>query len=191
MADALPGGVRLRPATRGDAAEVAAIYARYVRESSVTFELEPPAPQEMSARIGADAGLYPWIVAEAPDGSLAGYAYACPFRPRAAYRFTVETSVYLRPEATGRGVGAAVYRPLLVTLEAQGFTQAIAAVALPNPASVTLHERLGFAHAGTYREVGYKLGRWVDVGLWQRPLAQAGATPAEPLHLEALEGWPI
>jgi len=178
--------VKLRPATPEDAAEVAAIYAHYVAGSVITFEIDPPSADEMRRRIEAGAGHYPWLVAPRDDGSIAGYAYACPFRARAAYRFAVETSVYLAPDAAGHGLGTALYRPLLATLEAQGFTQAIAAIALPNPASVRLHERLGFTHAGTYARVGYKLGRWLDVGLWQRPLASAGDTPAEPLPLDAV-----
>jgi L-amino acid N-acyltransferase YncA len=180
--------VRLRAATPADAAEVAAIYADYVRGSTITFELDPPGPDEMRARIEGVAGAYPWIVAEVEDGRLAGYAYACPFRPRAAYRFAVETTVYLRPDAAGRGLGTSLYRPLLRTLEAQGYTQAIAAIALPNEASVRLHERLGFVHAGTYGEVGFKLGQWLDVGLWQRPLAVQRADPPEPLPLGAVGG---
>jgi len=180
--------VKLRAATPDDAAAAAAIYAGYVTASAVTFELDPPSADEMRARMEAVAGRYPWIVAEAEDGSLAGYAYACPFRARAAYRFAVETTVYLVPEATGRGLGAALYRPLLKTLVAQGYTQAIAAIALPNDASVGLHERLGFEHAGTYARVGYKLGRWLDVGLWQRGLANERDPPPEPLPLDAVGG---
>jgi phosphinothricin acetyltransferase len=177
--------VKLRAATPGDAAGLAAIYARYVTGSTVTFELEPPSAAEMADRLAAVAGRYPWIVAEEADGSLAGYAYACPFRARAAYRFAAETTVYLAPAATRRGLGVRLYAPLLATLERQGFTQAIAAIALPNDASVRLHERLGFGHAGTYARVGYKLGRWLDVGLWQRPLAPAAHPPREPLSVEA------
>jgi phosphinothricin acetyltransferase len=180
--------VRLRAATPDDAAAVAAIYADYVGGSTITFELEPPNAEEMRARIEDAAGRYPWIVAEEADGTLAGYAYACPFRSRAAYRFAVETTVYLRAEATRQGLGSALYRPLLRTLEAQGYTQAIAAIALPNQASVRLHERLGFVHAGTYEQVGYKLGQWLDVGLWQRPLAAQRTEPPEPLPLQAVGG---
>lgn len=180
--------MRLRAATPDDAAAVAAIYGHYVRESAVTFELDPPSAEEMRARIEAAAGRYPWIVAQGEDGSLAGYAYACAFRPRAAYRFAVETTVYLRPDSTGRGLGAMLYRPLLRTLVAQGYTQAIAAIALPNAASVAVHERLGFVHAGTYVRVGWKLGRWLDVGLWQRAMAAERDPPAEPLALDAVGG---
>ena len=171
--------MRLRAATPADAAAIAGIYAPFVTASAVSFETEPPDADAMRARIEAGGGLYPWLVSEA-DGALVGYASATAFRPRPAYRFAVETSIYLRAEASGQGLGRALYAPLLAALEAQGFTQAIAAITLPNEASVRLHERLGFARAGTYRQVGWKLGAWHDVGLWQRPLATSPDPPAEP-----------
>lgn len=173
--------MKLRAATSDDAAAIAEIYAPFVTGSAISFETEPPDADAMRARIGAGGGLYPWLVAEAEDGTLAGYAYAARFRDRPAYRFAVETSVYLRTGAGGRGLGRQLYAPLLATLEAQGFTQAIAAITLPNPASVALHERLGFARAGAYRRVGWKLGGWHDVGLWQRPLAGPASPPVEPV----------
>lgn len=172
--------MRLRAATPDDAAAIADIYAPFVTASVVSFETEAPDAAAMRSRIEAGGGLYPWIAGEDEDGSLLGYAYAARFRDRPAYRFTVETTIYLRPGAAGRGLGRRLYAPLLATLEAQGFTQAIAAITLPNEASVRLHERLGFAPAGVYRQVGWKLGAWRDVGLWQRPLAPAETPPAEP-----------
>jgi phosphinothricin acetyltransferase len=171
--------MKLRAATPDDAAVIADIYAPFVSGSAVSFETEPPDEAAMRARIEAGGGLYPWLVAE-ENGRLLGYAYAARFRERPAYRFAVETSVYLRADAAGRGLGGALYEPLLATLEGQGFTQAIAAITLPNEASVRLHERLGFERAGTYRQVGWKLGAWHDVGLWQRALARAGTPPEEP-----------
>jgi phosphinothricin acetyltransferase len=171
--------MKLRAATPDDAAAIADIYAPFVRESAVSFETEPPDEAAMRARIEAAGNLYPWLVGEG-SGKILGYAYAAPFRTRTAYRFTVETTIYLSRGACGRGLGAALYAPLLDMLEAQGFTQAIAAVTLPNDASVRLHERLGFAAAGVYRQVGWKLGAWHDVGLWQRRLAPAGCPPGEP-----------
>jgi phosphinothricin acetyltransferase len=181
--------MRIRAATQGDAAAIADIYAPFVAGSAVSFEAEPPDEAEMRRRIEGGGGAFPWLAAEEEDGSLIGYAYAAPFRPRHAYRFTVETSVYLRGEAQGRGIGRSLYAPLLALLKAQGFTQAIAAIALPNDASVRLHERLGFRHAGTYERVGHKLGAWWDVGLWQRPLAAAAQAPREPLSLSEVD-WP-
>lgn len=170
--------MRIRPAREADAAAIADIYRPYVAASHVSFETEAPGAGEIARRMAGD--LYPWLVAE-EDGALAGYAYAAAFRPRSAYRFAVETTVYVREGAHGRGLGAALYAPLIEALERQGFTQAIAAITLPNQASVRLHERFGFRRAGTYEQVGWKLGRWHDVGLWQRALAPAGDPPAEPL----------
>ena len=171
--------MRLRRATAGDAAAIAAIYEPYVTRSAVSFELEAPDAGEMRARIESGGDLYPWLVAE-DEGKVLGYASASAFRTRPAYRFAVETSVYLREDACGRGLGRALYEPLLDRLTRQGFAQAIGAIALPNEASVRLHERLGFRHVGTYERVGWKLGEWRDVGLWQRPLAMAADPPAEP-----------
>ena len=176
--------MRIRAATPDDAAAIADIYAPYVEGSVVSFEVEAPGAGEMAARMAAGAGLYPWLVAQSESGAIAGYAYGCAFRPRPAYRFAVETSIYLARDAQGRGLGRALYAPLLELLRAQGFAQAIAAITLPNDGSVHLHERLGFGHAGTYRQVGWKLGGWWDVGLWQCPLAPAGDPPAEPLPLD-------
>ena len=180
--------MRIRAATPDDAASISEIYAPYVRASAVSFEAEVPDPDEIAVRMTSGANLYPWLAAE-EDKSILGYAYGAAFRTRHAYRFTVETTVYLRAAAQGRGVGRLLYLPLLELLERQGFTQAIAALALPNDASVKLHERLGFRHAGTYGQVGFKLGRWWDVGLWQRALAAPAAEPHEPLPLDAVE-WP-
>ena len=175
--------MRLRAATEGDAAAISEIYAPYVTASVVSFETDAPDAATVRDRIAQCADLYPWIVAEDEGGKIGGYAYATAFRPRPAYRYAVESSVYLAPDAQGRGIGARLYRSLLATLEAQGFVQAIAAITLPNPASVRLHEALGFTAAGVYRQVGYKLGGWHDVGLWQRALAAPANPPVEPLTL--------
>jgi phosphinothricin acetyltransferase len=169
----------VRLATPQDAAAIGAIYAHYVTATPVSFETEPPGDEEMSRRIEAGAGLHPWLVAET-DGAIAGYASASPFRPRPAYRYAVETSVYLDHERLGQGIGRGLYSRLIALVEAQGFAQAIAAITLPNEASVRLHQALGFSEAGAYRRVGWKCGGWHDVGLWQRALAPAEAPPREP-----------
>ena len=169
----------VRLAAAADAAALAAIYAPYVTGSIVSFETDPPTAAEMAARIAAGGALYPWLVG-CEAGAVLGYAAAGPFRSRRAYRFAVETSVYLAPAAVGRGIGRRLYGGLLELLEAQGFAQAIGAISLPNPASVALHEALGFERAGTYRDVGFKLGGWHSVGLWQRRLAELGDDPPEP-----------
>lgn len=172
--------MRIRLAVADDAAAAAALYAPYVMDSAVSFEGKPPSVEEMAERIANGGGLYPWLVARDSDGALLGYAYATAFRPRHAYRFTVETSVYVHQGGHGRGIGGALYGALLPLLEAQGFTQAIAALTLPNEPSIRLHERMGFVRAGIYEEVGYKLGEWRSVGLWQRALAAMVAEPEEP-----------
>lgn len=177
--------MRIRLAAADDAGAIAALYAPYVTGSAVSFEGKAPDADEMRERIAKGGDLYPWLVAEA-DGGLAGYAYATAFRPRHAYRFTVETSVYVRQDGQRRGLGGALYGALLPLLEAQGFTQAIAAVTLPNEPSVRLHERLGFTRAGIYEQVGFKLGEWRSVGLWQRPLAAIAAEPEEPRPFTSL-----
>jgi len=174
-----------RLATPDDAAAIARVYAPYVTDGFVSFETEAPGEAEMRRRIESGGTLHPWLVVEI-DCSVAGYASASPFRPRAAYRYAVETSVYLDPAHCGRGIGRPLYERLLALLERQGFAQAIGAVSLPNEASVRLHEALGFTQAGVYRQVGWKCGRWLDVGLWQRALAPATVPPTEPKPYAAL-----
>lgn len=179
--------MRLRPAAPGDAAAIASIYAPFVTASATSFEVEAPGAEEMGQRILSGGDLYPWLVAE-EEGQVMGYAYACAFRQRPAYRFAVETSVYLAPQARGRGLGEQLYRMLLDLLVRQNFVHAIAAITLPNSASVRLHERLGFRHTGVYSQVGFKLGGWHDVGLWQRELNPPPAEPSEPLRLAEVDG---
>jgi phosphinothricin acetyltransferase len=178
--------VRIRLATADDAAAIAAIYAPHVVATAVSFEMAAPDQAEMRRRIGSAAGLYPWLVASDGDGPALGYSYAAAFRDRPAYRFTVETSVYVADGAQRRGIGTRLYRELIAILQAQGFAQAIAAITLPNQASVAMHEALGFAPAGVYEKVGFKFGEWRSVGLWQRALAPASAHPAEPLTVSAV-----
>ncbi|MBS0505686.1 MAG: N-acetyltransferase [Proteobacteria bacterium] len=171
--------IRIRPATPEDAAAVAAIYAPHVTDSVASFEEKAPTAAEMRARMAKLAGRFPWLIAD-EGGTVLGYAYACQFRDRRAYRWAVETTVYVADAAQSRGVGSLLYTALLDQLRRQGFTQAIAAISLPNDASVKLHERAGFRRAGVYRQVGWKMGRWVDVGLWQAELADPQGEPAEP-----------
>jgi phosphinothricin acetyltransferase len=181
MTDAL-----IRLATAADAEAIAAIYRPYVEGSAISFELDAPDGAEMERRIvGSEPGLYPWLVVE-DDARILGFANSSAFRTRRAYRWCVETGIYLDRDACGRGLGRALLGRLLELLERQGFVSAIGAIALPNQASVKLHEALGFAHAGTYRGVGFKLGEWLDVGLWQKDLAPRLADPAEPLPFSSV-----
>jgi L-amino acid N-acyltransferase YncA len=167
-----------------DAAACAAIYAPSVEGNVTSFEERAPDAAELAARIARVSGTHPWLVAE-EDGEVVAYAYACPFQERPAYRWSAGVSVYVAAERVGRGLGRALYEELFARLRAQGFQVACAGITLPNPASVGLHERLGFVQAGLNRRVGWKHGAWRDVGWWQLELVPAtDAAPAEPLPPE-------
>lgn len=174
--------IAIRAARPEDAAAIAAIYAPHVLAGVVSFEVEAPDARAMRHRIAASDGLYPWIVATSGEesGGVLGYAYAARFREREAYRWVVETTVYVADVAQRSGVGRLLYEALVDTLRAQGFTQAMGVIALPNDGSIRLHEAVGFRRAGVFREVGWKHGRWVDVGYWQCALAEPADSPAEP-----------
>ncbi|MDR3414561.1 MAG: GNAT family N-acetyltransferase [Nevskia sp.] len=176
----------IRPVTAADAAAVAALYAPYVRDTAISFEAEPPNGAEMVRRIGAVGERYPWLAAER-DGCLLGYAYACEHRSRAAYRWDVDVAVYLDAAAHRQGLGRRLYTALFDLLRLQGYVNAYAGIALPNAASVGLHEALGFAPVGVYRRVGYKHGAWHDVGWWALGLLPPPSSPAEPLPWPALD----
>lgn len=156
----------IRAATPADAAALAAIYNPFVASSTATFEEDPVSEAEMARRIQERLPVLPWLVAEDLEGLL-GYAYASPWKARSAYRFTVETTVYVAPRAAGRGLGEVLMRALLDDLRNRGFHAAVGIITLPNPASVALHEKLGFVKVAHLREVGLKFGRWIDVGNWQ------------------------
>jgi phosphinothricin acetyltransferase len=175
--------VLIRPALETDAPALSAIYRPYVEDSRISFEETAPDADEMARRMDGD--LYPWFVAE-EDGRVLGYAASSPFRTRPAYRWVVETGLYLAADAQGRGIGRRLLTALLETLTRQGFVSAVGAIALPNPASVALHEKLGFTRSGTYAQVGFKFGAWLDVGLWQKNLAERTERPAEPLPFVGL-----
>lgn len=161
--------MRIRPARPDDAPAIAAVYNHYVERTIVTFEEAPVPGAEMADRLARIMREYPCLVAET-DAGIAGYSYASRWHERCSYRLSVETSVYLAPERTGSGIGTALYARLLEDLEAAGLHCAIGGIALPNPASVALHEKLGFERVALFREVGRKFDRWIDVGYWQRLL---------------------
>jgi L-amino acid N-acyltransferase YncA len=154
----------LREADAGDAEAIAALYAHYVRTAPATFEEEPPSPAEIAARVEAihAAGL-PWRVATDPQGALLGYAYAAPYRTRSAYRYTLESSVYVAPQSVGLGLGAALMREVIDGCAELGYRQMLAVIGdSANTASIALHASLGFTMVGVHREVGFKFGRWID-----------------------------
>jgi L-amino acid N-acyltransferase YncA len=161
--------MRVRPATPADAARCAEIYAPFVSETWVSFELDPPDALEMEKRIAACSATHGWLVAVA-DECVAGYAYGSPHRAREAYETSCDVAVYIDPAFARRGIGRALYRALLTGLKSKGFHAAFAGIALPNPGSIALHEGMGFAPLGIYREVGWKMGGWRDVSWWQRLL---------------------
>jgi L-amino acid N-acyltransferase YncA len=160
----------IRPAANEDLGRIAAIYGHYVEHTYTTFEIDPPTAEQWSLKWEvAKEHNQPWLVSER-GGELQGYAAAVTFNPRPAYRFTVETSIYLKHEVVGQGLGRRLYECLLAEAARRAFHLAVAGIALPNERSVALHESLSFRRVGVFREVGYKLGDWRDVGWWQRPL---------------------
>lgn len=160
----------LRDATAADAAAIAAIYNHYVATTPISMESDPVAPDEMARRIAeVQAAGLPWLVL-ADAGQVLGYAYASKWRARPGYRHAVESSVYVEHGQRGRGLGLALYRALLGRLEGR-FHAVIGGIALPNAASIALHERLGFRQVACFPEVGHKFGAWVDVGYWQLTLS--------------------
>jgi phosphinothricin acetyltransferase len=161
--------VIIRPATADDTARCAAIYRPFVTDSWVSFELEPPDADEMARRIKGYGASHGWLIAERA-GEVAGYAYGSPHRTREAYQSSCDVAVYVDPAFARQGVGKALYECLLPHLKSQGFHAAFAGIALPNAGSIGLHEAMGFTPLGIYREVGWKMGGWRDVGWWQRLL---------------------
>jgi L-amino acid N-acyltransferase YncA len=168
-----------RDAEEGDGAACAAVYAPYVTDTAITFELDPPSPADMAGRIAGASSRHSWVVLEA-GGSVVGYAYAGPVNPRAAYRWACEVSVYLEMGRRRTGAGRMLYEALFERLAQRGFRLAIAGMTLPNDASVGLHTAMGFEHVGTYRRIGFKQGSWHDVAWVQRILAHGEDPPSEP-----------
>ena len=159
----------LREVQATDALGICHIYNPYILQTEITFEEEPLQEAEINDRIQTiqRSGL-PWFVTiEENTGELQGYAYASPWKARSAYRYTVETSIYLAPAWQGCGLGQTLYQTLIQQLKAQGIHSVIGILALPNPASVRLHEKLGFQPVGQIKDAGFKFDRWIDVGYWQ------------------------
>ena len=176
------GEVEVRDASTADAAACAAIYAPYVTGTAISFETEPPSEQEMARRIEAAVATHAWLVAE-HDGAVVGYAYAGPFKARAAYRWSCEVSAYVDRGERGRGTGRSLYVALLARLAGRGYRTATAGMTLPNAASAGFHAALGFESAGTYRRIGFKHGAWHDVAWVQRSIGARtddGVEPPDP-----------
>jgi L-amino acid N-acyltransferase YncA len=175
----------IRMATPADADEVAAIYAPYCDGSAVSFEQTAPTADQVAQRITAVVAQRPWLVLE-DDRSVVGFAYAAPHNERWAYRWSVNTAIYIRGTHQRRGAGRALYATLFDVLRLLGYYRAVAGITLPNPASVGLHEAMGFERVGVYRDIGYKLGAWRDVGWYEAPLQPLPAVPSEPRSIGAL-----
>jgi L-amino acid N-acyltransferase YncA len=159
--------VTVRSAAAADAAAIARIYNHYIQNTVITFEEEPVSAAVMASRLTDVQGMsLPWLVAEL-ESVIVGYAYATKWKVRSAYRHSVETTIYLEQGCERRGIGTALYSGLLSALRERGMHVAIGGAALPNEASVALHEKLGFEHVATFRQVGFKHGKWVDVAYWQ------------------------
>jgi L-amino acid N-acyltransferase YncA len=170
---------RTRDASPDDAAACAAVYAPYVTDTAITFEYEPPSPAEMGRRIAAAQRTHAWLVLE-DDGRVVGYAYAGPYKERAAYRWSCEVSVYLEQGRRRSGAGRALYGALFERLAERGYRTAIAGLTMPNEASAGLHRAMGFEPIGTQRRIGWKHGAWHDVAWLQRTLAAGEDPPAAP-----------
>jgi len=155
-----------KPRTQ-DVAELCRIYNYYVANTHATFALEETPEHEMATAIAADSEKFPWVVWE-DEGRVLGYALASEWKSRCAYRFSVETTIYLDPTVAGRGIGTLLYGDLLQRVAAAGHHSALGGIALPNPASIALHEKLGFTKVGHLKEVGRKFDQWIDVGYWQK-----------------------
>lgn len=160
----------LRQATTADASAIAAIYNHYVLNSSFTFEEQAVSHEQMAERIGqVIADGLPWLVL-VKNGELLGYAYATKWRVRSAYRFSVESTVYVKDGISGKGLGSQLYQQLMTELKALGLHLVIAGITLPNEKSVALHEKFGFEKCGQFHQVGFKFDQWRDVGYWQKLL---------------------
>jgi phosphinothricin acetyltransferase len=175
----------IRVALPEDAEAILTIYAPIVRETAISFEVEPPTPVQMHERIATTLRHLPWLICER-QGEVLGYVYASPHRARAAYQWSVDVSVYIQAQARRAGIGRALYHALFDLLSLQGFYNCYAGITLPNPASVGLHEALDFQPVGVYQAVGYKHGAWHDVGWWQRAIQPRPGRPTPPTAFEVL-----
>ncbi|MDR0399712.1 MAG: GNAT family N-acetyltransferase [Treponema sp.] len=168
----------LRPAVPADAPGIAGIYNHYITHTAITFEEEILELKAMEDRIRGVISRYPWFVWEA-EGEIAGYAYAHAWHQRQAYRYTAEDSIYLKPGWEGRGIGRRLLEQVIEELRKKELHVLMAAITVPNPASVGLHEALGFKKTGQFNEIGFKLGEWLDVGYWELILARPASLPVK------------
>ena len=175
----------IRLANEKDAEGILAIYSPYIENTSFTFETEVPAVKAFAERINNYLVNWPWLVFEI-DGKIAGYAYGAKYRERTAYQWCVESSVYIHDDFQRSGVARALYMALIDILKAQGFRNVYAVINLPNEKSVSFHESCGFKYFATYEKVGYKLGKWKNVGWWELVINEYTDEPAAPIKFSEL-----
>ena len=176
----------IRLATPSDAEGILAIYAPYITDTTFTFEAEVPSVSAFAERIASYLIHWPWLVCEI-DGRVAGYAYGSKYRERVGYQWCVECSVYVHDDFMRKGIGKALYTPLFDILKQQGYRNVYAVINLPNDRSVDFHENCGFEWMATYENVGYKLGKWKDVGWWQLTINEYSNEPAPPVKFSELD----
>ena len=179
----------IRIAEPGDASAIAGIYRPAVADGATSFELDPPDAAEMARRLEKTLSRTPWLVCE-HHGDILGYAYGGTHRERPAYRWTIEVSAYVRRDRHRSGIGRGLYTSLFAVLVLQGFRTAVAGITLPNPASLALHESVGFSRIGVYHAIGHKFGRWHDVVWLERRLADYPPDPEPPVTLSEVMGSP-
>lgn len=156
----------IRNANKNDAEAIAVIYNHYILSTIVTFEEEAISIGEMANRLASHPVGFPWLVFE-ENNKILGYAYASKWKPRAGYKYSAESTVYLSPQAVGRGIGSKLYTALLEILKKKNFHAVYGGIALPNPASIALHEKFGFEKVAHFKEQGFKFDKWIDVAYWQ------------------------
>ena len=183
--------MQIRLATVDDAPSAQAIYAPYVTDTIISFEMTPPGVEEMAARIRKTVSQYPWLVCVTDDQQICGYVYASSYSDRAAYQWSVNVSVYISSNYQRRKIGRGLYTTLFELLRAQGYINAYAGISLPNPASVGIHEAFGFQPVGVYQKVGYKFGAWHDVGWWAMSLTPPNGEPLPPRAITELVDTPV
>ncbi len=177
---------KLRIVKPEDAFEILAIYSPYIENTSFTFETETPSVEQFADRIQTYLQTWPWLVCES-DGIVVGYAYAARHRERTAYQWSIESSVYIHNDFQKKGIAAALYTALFDILKLQGFRNVYAVINLPNDKSVALHEKLGFKWFATYEEVGFKLGKWKNVGWWRLIINEFGMEPKAPIPFSQMD----
>jgi L-amino acid N-acyltransferase YncA len=182
-------GPIIRLATPDDAEATRDIYSPFCEATPISFETEAPSVDEMRRRIAKTLEFLPWLVLE-QKGEIVGYAYASPHRERAAYRWSVDVSAYVRDGHRRTGVGRSLYTSLFELLRLQGYCNALAGITLPNPGSVGLHESLGFQKVGTYRHIGFKCGDWHDVVWYQLSLRDHADEPEDPRDFQLVRNLP-